>query len=70
MPVTLSQNARKELDALLAAYPTSNDHPGTVVGVVNRQGEHLYLRAAGPSAAGDTKPMKSDAVCKPRDDVE
>lgn len=65
MPITLSTQARQKLDDLLDAYPGTvpkADHPGTVVGIVNKQGESVYLRATGPNTAGQTEPMAEDAV--------
>lgn len=64
MPPSLSQNARDELDSLLAAY-VKPGLPGTVVSIVNREGTELYIGASGPANVETGGPMKSDTV-RPR----
>jgi len=57
---SLSTYARKQLDHLLEQYP--KDLPGTVIGVVNKQGEILYLSSTGPRLCGQPAPAKPDDV--------
>jgi hypothetical protein len=59
MPL-LSTDARTQLDDLLEQYPT--DLPGTVIGVVNKQGEILYLSSTGPCLCGQPAPARPDDV--------
>lgn len=61
MSVKLSQIAVDELDALLAAYPQAG-MPGTVVGVVGRDGQELYLNSSGPNDVSSGEPMRADTV--------
>jgi hypothetical protein len=61
MPVSLSKQARSELDDLLTAY-VKPGLPGTVVSLVNRDGEQLYLGSSGPANTETNGPMKSDTV--------
>lgn len=46
MSTKLTEATAKKLDALLEAYPAHN-HPGTLLGVTNRQGDILYLQTTG-----------------------
>lgn len=65
MSIHLSSDAQAQLDALLAAYPGNvpqANHPGTVVGIVNKQGERIYLKAAGPNTANEPTPLRTDDV--------
>jgi hypothetical protein len=61
MPVTLSASAKAEIDTLLDAYP-GGKHPGTVVGIINKQGEYIYLNAAGPRTGSEPEAMRTDHV--------
>jgi hypothetical protein len=61
MPVELSSTAKARLDALLDEYPTPG-MPGTVVGVVNREGKMLYLRSSGVKSVETNEPMLPDTV--------
>lgn len=64
MPAQLSAEGRKQLDALVAAYP-KDGLPGTVVGITNCAGEQLYLNSSGPSDVNTNEPMKPDTVSHP-----
>jgi hypothetical protein len=57
---SLSTLARTQLDELLEQYP--KDLSGTVIGVVNRQGEILYLSSTGPRLCGQPAPARPDDV--------
>ncbi|WVQ97931.1 hypothetical protein IAU59_005050 [Kwoniella sp. CBS 9459] len=61
MPVQLSDKARTELDALLDAYPQPG-MPGTVLGVVNKQGEMVYLKGVGAKNAVTGEKMEDDTL--------
>ncbi|WVQ84171.1 hypothetical protein IAT38_006318 [Cryptococcus sp. DSM 104549] len=61
MPVALSTSAKKQLDDLLDAYPKAGQ-PGTVVGVVNKQGEMIYLRGVGAKNAVTGEKMEDDTL--------
>lgn len=61
MPVELSSTAKARLDALLDEYPTPG-MPGTVVGVVNKEGKMLYLRSSGVKSVETGEPMLPDTV--------
>lgn len=65
MTTVLSPSTVHEIDALLEKYPGSigkDAHPGTVVGVINKQGDLIYLKATGPNTANESKPLEEDAV--------
>lgn len=57
---SLSDDAKRRIDGLLEAYP--KDLPGTVVGVVNRQGDLLYLSSTGPRLFGKDIKARPDDV--------
>lgn len=61
MPSKLSAQATSALQALIDAYPTAS-HPGTVVGVVNRDGEVLFLEATGERDLASGAPCEKDTV--------
>jgi hypothetical protein len=61
MPVSLSEQARGDLDSLLTAY-VKPGLPGTVVSLVNRDGEQLYLNSSGPANVETNEPMRPDTV--------
>ncbi|GFZ43695.1 hypothetical protein JCM24511_01415 [Saitozyma sp. JCM 24511] len=61
MPVELSSTAKARLDALLDEYPTPG-MPGTVVGVVNKEGKMLYLRSSGVKSVETGEPMLPDTI--------
>ena len=62
MPVQLSDNARKQLDAVLEAYPQPGK-PGTVLGVINKEGQLIYLKSVGAKNAVTGEKMEDDTVC-------
>nr|XP_019047326.1 hypothetical protein I302_03938 [Kwoniella bestiolae CBS 10118]OCF26256.1 hypothetical protein I302_03938 [Kwoniella bestiolae CBS 10118] len=61
MPVQLSENARKQLDEALDAYPQKGK-PGTVVGIVNKEGQMIYLRSAGAKNAVTGEKLEDDTI--------
>ncbi|WVF69885.1 hypothetical protein IAT40_004668 [Kwoniella sp. CBS 6097] len=61
MPVQLSDKARKELDAVLDAYPKPGE-PGTVLGLVNKEGEMVYLKGVGAKNAVTGEKMEDDTL--------
>lgn len=56
----LTAQAKSDLDGLLSAYP--KDLPGTVIGVVNKEGKILYLSSTGPRLFGKDDPARPDDV--------
>ncbi|KAK6903893.1 hypothetical protein I203_107403 [Kwoniella mangroviensis CBS 8507] len=61
MPVQLSETARKQLDEALDAYPKAGK-PGTVVGIVNKEGKMVYLRSAGAKNAVTGEKLDDDTI--------
>ncbi|WRT64919.1 uncharacterized protein IL334_001858 [Kwoniella shivajii] len=61
MPVQISETARRQLDEYLDAYPRPGA-PGTVVGVVNKQGESIYLRSVGAKNSVTGEKMEDDTL--------
>lgn len=57
--VNLTPAARTKLDAYLDAYATPG-HPGTMVGLTNKQGDVIYYRSVGGDVSG--KPYGEDTV--------
>jgi hypothetical protein len=60
---TLSKDAQAQLDQLLEAYPS--DLPGTVIGVVGKTGDLLYLSSTGPRSCGRSTRARPDDVSLP-----
>lgn len=60
--VHLSPAAIAQIDALLDAYAAKPGHPGTLVGIINKVGERLFLRAAGTKDLGTGAEYDNDTV--------
>lgn len=56
----ISNDGKRKLDALLEEYP--KDLPGTVIGVINREGDLLYLSSTGPRHVGEEVKAQPDDV--------
>ncbi|WWC67809.1 uncharacterized protein I206_101723 [Kwoniella pini CBS 10737] len=61
MPVQLSENAREQLDQVLEAYPQPGK-PGTVLGLVNKEGQLIYLKSVGSKNAVTGEKMEDDTI--------
>nr|XP_018265548.1 uncharacterized protein I303_01915 [Kwoniella dejecticola CBS 10117]OBR87706.1 hypothetical protein I303_01915 [Kwoniella dejecticola CBS 10117] len=61
MPVQLSATARQQLDKVLEAYPQPGK-PGTVLGVINKEGQLIYLRGVGAKNAVTGEKMEDDTI--------
>ncbi|WOO78411.1 Acyltransferase LovD [Vanrija pseudolonga] len=60
--VHLSPAAVAQIDALLDAYAAKPGHPGTLIGITNKAGERLFLRAAGTKDLGTGAAYANDTV--------
>ncbi|KAL1407740.1 hypothetical protein Q8F55_007174 [Vanrija albida] len=60
--VRLAPAALAQIDSLLTQYAARPAHPGTLVGITNRAGERLFLRAAGTKDLGTGAAYADDTV--------